>query len=170
MASGGVNAVEGKRRDGRTSPFRRPPARGRAHDRGLPRLRHIPQDRRQALRALQGRGRHRARRSLAPAPGRYANQLPPPVESLIVACKREKPWGARKIRELLVGASPARCAFPLPRRKPGDLPYGHCNNIPCDIDLRSVGSLPFFELPTRGGAYADTLNPALRHVDDRGTL
>ena len=34
---------------------------------------------------------------------RYANQLPPQVESLIVACKRGKPhWGARKIRELLV--------------------------------------------------------------------
>jgi transposase InsO family protein len=34
---------------------------------------------------------------------RYANQLPPQIESLITACKREKPhWGARKIRELLV--------------------------------------------------------------------
>ena len=34
---------------------------------------------------------------------RYANQLPPQVESLIVRLKREKPhWGARKIRELLV--------------------------------------------------------------------
>src|SRR5918994_6320996 len=36
-------------------------------------------------------------------PVRYANQLPAPVEGLIVASKREKPhWGARKIRELLV--------------------------------------------------------------------
>ncbi len=36
-------------------------------------------------------------------PVRYANQLPPQIESLITACKREKPhWGARKIRELLV--------------------------------------------------------------------
>jgi transposase InsO family protein len=36
-------------------------------------------------------------------PVRYANQLPPPIESLIVTLKREKPhWGARKIRELLV--------------------------------------------------------------------
>jgi transposase InsO family protein len=36
-------------------------------------------------------------------PVRYANQLPPQIESLIVTCKREKPhWGARKIRELLV--------------------------------------------------------------------
>ena len=34
---------------------------------------------------------------------RYANQLPPQVESLIVSLKRDKPhWGARKIRELLV--------------------------------------------------------------------
>ena len=36
-------------------------------------------------------------------PVRYANQLPAPVERLIVDSKREKPhWGARKIRELLV--------------------------------------------------------------------
>jgi transposase InsO family protein len=36
-------------------------------------------------------------------PVRYANQLPPQLESQIVALKREKPhWGARKIRELLV--------------------------------------------------------------------
>jgi transposase len=36
-------------------------------------------------------------------PVRYANQLPPQIEGLILTCKREKPhWGARKIRELLV--------------------------------------------------------------------
>ena len=36
-------------------------------------------------------------------PVRYANQLPPQIESQIVALKQEKPhWGARKIRELLV--------------------------------------------------------------------
>lgn len=36
-------------------------------------------------------------------PVRYANQLPEPIERLIVRTKREKPhWGARKIRELLV--------------------------------------------------------------------
>jgi transposase InsO family protein len=36
-------------------------------------------------------------------PVRYANQLAPQIESLIVSLKREKPhWGARKIRELLV--------------------------------------------------------------------
>jgi transposase InsO family protein len=44
-------------------------------------------------------------------PVRYANQLPPQIESLIVRLKREKPhWGARKIRELLLRrlASPVR--------------------------------------------------------------
>jgi transposase InsO family protein len=36
-------------------------------------------------------------------PVRYANQLPPQIEGLIVSLKRQKPhWGARKIRELLV--------------------------------------------------------------------
>jgi len=36
-------------------------------------------------------------------PVRYANQLPDPLERLIIETKRDKPhWGARKIRELLV--------------------------------------------------------------------
>jgi transposase InsO family protein len=36
-------------------------------------------------------------------PVRYAHQLPPQIEGLIVTFEREKPhWGARKIRELLV--------------------------------------------------------------------
>jgi transposase InsO family protein len=36
-------------------------------------------------------------------PVRYANQLPEPVEAMIVRLKTDKPhWGARKIRELLV--------------------------------------------------------------------
>jgi transposase InsO family protein len=36
-------------------------------------------------------------------PVRYANQLPAPIEAMIVGCKQEKPhWGARKLRELLV--------------------------------------------------------------------
>jgi len=36
-------------------------------------------------------------------PVRYANQLPAPIEAMIVSCKQDKPhWGARKIRELLV--------------------------------------------------------------------
>ena len=35
-------------------------------------------------------------------PVRYANQLPDPVEAMIVRLKKEKPhWDARKIRELL---------------------------------------------------------------------
>jgi transposase len=34
-------------------------------------------------------------------PVRYANQLPEPVEAMIVRCKQDKPhWGARKIRKL----------------------------------------------------------------------
>ncbi|SKB26684.1 integrase core domain-containing protein [Sphingopyxis flava] len=40
----------------------------------------------------------RSRRSV-----RYANQLPEPIERMIVRAKQDKPhWGARKIRELLV--------------------------------------------------------------------
>ncbi|HXX11107.1 MAG TPA: IS481 family transposase, partial [Burkholderiales bacterium] len=36
-------------------------------------------------------------------PVRYANQLAPQIQSLVVTLKRERPhWGARKIRELLV--------------------------------------------------------------------
>ncbi|HWA47648.1 MAG TPA: IS481 family transposase [Dongiaceae bacterium] len=36
-------------------------------------------------------------------PVRYANQLPGPIESLIVNLKRDKPhWGARKLRELVI--------------------------------------------------------------------
>ena len=36
-------------------------------------------------------------------PVRYANQLPEPIEQMIVRLKKEKPhWGARKIRELLI--------------------------------------------------------------------
>ena len=36
-------------------------------------------------------------------PVHYSNQLPEPIEPMIVRLKREKPhWGARKIRELLI--------------------------------------------------------------------
>ena len=39
----------------------------------------------------------------AKRPYRYANQLPPQVEAMIVATRRERPtWGARKIRERLL--------------------------------------------------------------------
>ena len=45
-------------------------------------------------------------------PVRYANQLPPQIESLIVAAKRDKPhWGARKIRELWSADWTATSAF-----------------------------------------------------------
>ena len=54
-------------------------------------------------------------------PVRYANQLPPQIEGLIVSLKRGKPhWGARKIRELLV------------RRLPGDL------RIPAQSTIHAV--------------------------------
>lgn len=50
--------------------------------------------RQQGLEALSDRTRR---------PVRYANQLPEPVERMIVRAKEDKPhWGARKIRELLV--------------------------------------------------------------------
>ncbi len=46
-------------------------------------------------------------------PFRYANQLPPQVESAIVAAKRDKPhWGARKIRERLVRILPHAIKVP----------------------------------------------------------
>jgi transposase len=36
-------------------------------------------------------------------PYRYANQLPPQLEAMIVGLKKDKPhWGARKLRELLL--------------------------------------------------------------------
>jgi transposase-like protein len=45
-------------------------------------------------------------------PVRYANQLPPPVESLIVRLKGEKPhWGARKIANSWSGGSTAMSEF-----------------------------------------------------------
>jgi transposase InsO family protein len=46
-------------------------------------------------------------------PVHYANQLPEQIETLIVRCKREKPyWGARKIRELLVRRLDGDCRIP----------------------------------------------------------
>ena len=48
-------------------------------------------------------------------PVRYANQLAPQIEQLIVACKREKPhWGARQVRELLVRRLDQ--GFPIPAK------------------------------------------------------
>jgi transposase InsO family protein len=46
-------------------------------------------------------------------PFRYANKLPPQVESAIVAVRREKPhWGARKIRERLLRRLPHAVKVP----------------------------------------------------------
>lgn len=46
-------------------------------------------------------------------PVRYANQLPPQIESQIVGLKRSKPhWGARKIRELLIRRLPGELRVP----------------------------------------------------------
>ena len=60
-------------------------------------------------------------------PVRYANQLPSQVESLIVACKREKPhWGARKIRELLV------------RRLAGDIRIPAISTIHATLDRHGL--------------------------------
>jgi transposase InsO family protein len=65
-------------------------------------------------------------------PVRYANQLPQPVESLIVRLKADKPhWGARKIRELLV------------RRLDGDI------RVPAKSTIHAV--LDRHDLVKRGG-------------------
>ncbi len=109
LSGGGVDAVESMFGHGRTSPLCRPPPRGRGDDRRLPGVRHLPEDRLQNPQPLQGRGQRRPDRPIPPAV-RYANQLPPQIERLVVSLKHGKPhWGARKIRELLV------------RRLPGDL-------------------------------------------------
>jgi transposase InsO family protein len=49
----------------------------------------------------------------AKRPYRYANQLPPQVEAMIVATRRERPtWGARKIRERLLRKLPSEVRVP----------------------------------------------------------
>lgn len=60
-------------------------------------------------------------------PVRYANQLPPQIEALIVRLKRDKPhWGARKIRELLL------------RRLPGDVRPPAKSTIHAVLDRRGL--------------------------------
>ena len=54
LAAGGVDAVEREYGHGRTSAFRRPTAGGGADDGALPGVRHLAEDRAQALRPLQG--------------------------------------------------------------------------------------------------------------------
>ncbi|WP_459698343.1 integrase core domain-containing protein, partial [Acidisoma sp. C75] len=46
-------------------------------------------------------------------PWRYANQLPQPLEAMILGLKKDKPhWGARKLRELLVRRLPGEVKVP----------------------------------------------------------
>ncbi len=60
-------------------------------------------------------------------PVRYANQLPPQLEALVVRAKRDKPhWGARKIRELLV------------RRLPGDIRVPAISTIHAVLDRHGL--------------------------------
>ena len=62
-------------------------------------------------------------------PVRYANQLPPQVEALVVRTKRDKPhWGARKVRELLV------------RRLPGDIRVPATSTIHAVLDRHGLVS------------------------------
>jgi transposase InsO family protein len=62
-------------------------------------------------------------------PVRYANQLPPQIESLIVGLKGDKPhWGARKLRELLV------------RRLPGDVRVPARSTIHAVLDRHGLVS------------------------------
>ena len=79
-------------------------------------------------------------------PVRYANQLPPQIEGLIVRLKREKPhWGARKIRELLVRRLDQDVRIPAkstihavlhrhglvkPLRRPRHRARGRCPRVP----------------------------------------
>jgi transposase InsO family protein len=60
-------------------------------------------------------------------PWRYANQLPPQLEALIVGLRRNKPhWGARKLRELLV------------RRLPGDIKVPAISTIHAVLDRNGL--------------------------------
>ena len=78
-------------------------AQRRLDERGLPGVRDLPQDRLQDLHTGIRISGAEALCDRSRRPVRYANQLPPQIESLIVTLKQEKPhWGARKIRELLV--------------------------------------------------------------------
>lgn len=60
-------------------------------------------------------------------PVRYANQLPEPVEAMIVRLKKDKPhWGARKIRELLV------------RKLAGDVRVPSKSTVPAVLDRHGL--------------------------------
>jgi len=94
-----VDAVESVFGDGGTSSFCGSASRWRGDERSLPGVRKTGYKiynryKDEGLEALTDRSRR---------PVRYANQLPEPIERMIVRLKKDKPhWGARKIRELLV--------------------------------------------------------------------
>lgn len=62
-------------------------------------------------------------------PWRYANQLPHPLEAMILGLKKDKPhWGARKLRELLV------------RRLPGEVKVAAISTIQAVLDRHGLVS------------------------------
>jgi transposase len=76
-------------------------------------------------------------------PVRYANQLPEPVEAMIVSCKKNKPhWGARKIRELLV------------RKLAGDLRVPSKSTVHAVLDRHGLVAHPSSHSPVRMAAAA----------------
>ena len=83
-------------------------------------------------------------------PVRYANQLPPQLEALIVKCKRGKPhWGARKIRELLV------------RRLDGDIRVPAKSTIHAVLDRHGLVK----RLSRRNRAHCTPLSPGIAPND-----
>ena len=84
---------------------------GEGHDDGLRGIRHRPQDRVQALQALQANGRAGPLGPDAAWPLRHANQLPLAIEQLIVRLKKQYPnWGAPNFREKLrPPCAPVQC-------------------------------------------------------------
>ena len=84
-------------------------------------------------------------------PFRYANQLPPQVESAIVAVRREKPhWGARKIRERLL------------RRLPHAVKVPACSTIHAVLDRHRLVTRP---TRSRTRAEGTPLSPGLSPND-----
>jgi hypothetical protein len=100
-------------------------------------------------------------------PVRYANQLPPQIEGLILACKREKPhWGARKIRELLVRRFQGRIQA---RQRPVLLPaHGPRSRLPIPAAVRGPGVRPGRNRHHRLGATLPRARPAAAIRSDNG--
>ncbi len=105
--------------NGRTPPLRRPPPRGRSDDRRLPRVRHLPQDRLQDPRPLQGRGQRRTHRSMPSAgplrqPAAAADRGPhrqPQARQAALGCAQD-PRAARPPPPSLLGRSPGDLRVP----------------------------------------------------------